>query len=343
MITLDKIQSNKSLKPYNTFGFDVNGKYFIECENQDDIINSITFCKKNNISLLVLGGGSNILFTKDYDGLVLKNNLKGIQVIETNNDFVLVKANAGENWHQFVLTAVANNWCGIENLSLIPGTIGASPIQNIGAYGVEVKDFIVEVEVLLLDTLEVKKITKKDCHFGYRDSIFKNELKNKCIILNVLFQFSTHPKLNLSYGAIGEKLIEKNIGTPSIKDVSDIVISIRESKLPNPKEIGNAGSFFKNPEIKNEQFEQLFKLYPNIPNYKSPLPNHTKIAAGWLIEQCGWKGFRKENIGVHKNQALVLVNYGDGHGNELLALCNEIIESVQNKFSIRLETEVNII
>jgi UDP-N-acetylmuramate dehydrogenase len=338
-----KIQTNFSLKTFNTFGIDTTCAYFVDCNNLNEIIDSIIFSKKNNLPILTLGGGSNILFTKKFDGVVLKNNLKGIEILYTTEESIYVKAGAGENWHQFVLHAVNNGWSGIENLSLIPGTVGASPIQNIGAYGVEVKDTIEEVEVLFIDTLEVKKYTNKECKFGYRSSIFKSELKNKCILLNVTFKLSKLSQLNLSYGAIKETLITNNITVPTIKDVSNAVIAIRESKLPNPKEIGNAGSFFKNPDISNELFEKLIKEYPSIPHYNSPISNHTKIAAGWLIEQCGWKGYRIDDIGVHKNQALVLVNYGNGKGNDLLNLCKQIIQSVFEKFEIKLEAEVNII
>lgn len=338
-----KIKKDFSLKSYNTFGIDTSCSYFIECNNVQDIIDSLSFSKKNNLPLLTLGGGSNILFTKKFEGIVLKNSLKGIEILSTTDEKITVKASAGENWHQFVLHAVNNGWCGIENLSLIPGTVGASPIQNIGAYGVEVKDTIEEVEVLFIDSYEIKKYTNKECKFGYRSSIFKTELKNKCILLNVTYSFSKHATLNISYGAIADTLKANNISEPTIKDVSNAVIAIRESKLPNPKEIGNAGSFFKNPEIPNVLFEKLVQTHPAIPHYNSPIPNHTKIAAGWLIEQCGWKGYRIDDIGVHKNQALVLVNYGNGNGDALLHLCQQIIQSVFEKFEIKLEAEVNII
>jgi UDP-N-acetylmuramate dehydrogenase len=333
------IKTNISLKPYTTFGVDATTKQFIE-------ISSITDLKKvlssNELPILILGGGSNILFTQDFNGLIIKNNLKGIETIHENDTEVVLKVAAGEVWHEFVLFCIQNNYAGLENLSLIPGSVGASPMQNIGAYGVEVKDFILQVEALDLKTLELVVFTNQQCEFDYRSSIFKTHQKGNYFITSVTFQLSKKQAINTSYGAIEAELNAHSIVHPTIKDVSDAVIRIRESKLPNPKEIGNAGSFFKNPSVSNKKAEALKNEFPGIPNY--PQNNGTtKIAAGWLIEQCGFKGKTFGNYGIHKNQALVLVNYGGALGKDIYALSETIIDAVQQKFGILLEREVNIL
>jgi UDP-N-acetylmuramate dehydrogenase len=339
---MPKILKNTSLKPYNTFGLEVNAAYFVEVASiQDfkDVLQS-DIAKANEI--LVLGGGSNLLLTKDFEGLVIKNNYKGISTEKDENGDLLVTAESGENWHEFVLFCVKNNFGGLENLSLIPGTVGAAPMQNIGAYGVEIKDVFVSLEALNRETFEIEIFDKKQCQFGYRESVFKHEAQGKYIILSVTFRLNKEPKLNLGYGAINDTLAEMGVENPSIADVSKAVIAIRQSKLPDPKEIGNSGSFFKNPEIPKEQFEKLKVKYDSIPSYPIS-PETVKVPAGWLIEQAGWKGKRFGEIGVHAKQALVLVNYGAGKGKDIAKLSEEIKVSVFEKFGIKLTVEVNII
>lgn len=333
------LKTNISLKLYTTFGVEATTKQFVEISSIADLKKVLSI---NELPILILGGGSNILFTQDFDGLVIKNNLKGIKIIKENDTEVVLKVAAGEVWHEFVLYCIKNKYAGLENLSLIPGSVGASPMQNIGAYGVEVKDYITEVEVLDLKTHELVLFTNQQCTFDYRSSIFKTKEKGNYFITSVTFQLSKKPTINTSYGAIEAELQAHSIVHPTIKDVSDAVIRIRESKLPNPKEIGNAGSFFKNPSVSNEKAEALKNAFPAIPNY--PQSNGTtKIAAGWLIEQCGFKGKTFNNYGVHKNQALVLVNYGGAQGKDIYTLSETIIDTVEQKFGIRLEREVNII
>ena len=337
-----QIEENISLKPYNTFGLDVKGRFFVRISNLEDVRE--VYSKNNNDfeKKLIIGGGSNILLLSDFDGMVIKNEIKGIEKIKEDEDYVWVSAGAGENWHEFVLFCIANNWAGIENLSLIPGCVGAAPMQNIGAYGVEVKDVIDAVQTLQLNNLESCVFTNKECKFGYRESIFKNEEKGKHFITGVVFKLHKKPDFNIKYGAIEDEL-KKDSQTPiSIRKISDAVIRIRESKLPNPKEIGNAGSFFKNPEISKEQADKLKEKFPGLVAY--PINEKTtKVAAGWLIENAGWKGFKKGDFGVHKNQALVLVNYGNATGKEIVELSNQIIHSIQEKFGIQLEREVNLV
>jgi len=333
------LQENISLRSHNTFGIDVKTKKLATVKNVNELKNILS---NNLLPLCILGGGSNILFTKDFDGLIIKNELKGIQLINENDTEIYLKVASGEVWHEFVLFCIENNYCGIENLSLIPGSVGASPMQNIGAYGVEVKDFITEVEAMHLKSLKITYFSTNDCEFDYRSSIFKTKEKGNYFITSVTFRLNKQPNINTSYGAIQSELEAKGISNPTIKDVSDAVICIRESKLPNPKEIGNAGSFFKNPSVSNEKAEALKNEFPAIPNY--PQNNGTtKIAAGWLIEQCGFKGKTFNNYGVHKNQALVLVNYGGAQGKDIYALSETIIDTVQQKFGILLEREVNIL
>jgi len=335
------IQQNISLKPYNTFGIDAKAKYFVS-------INSITELKdvlqsKDYPDKFILGGGSNMLLTKDIDTLVIHLNLKGIEILSEKNDIVLVKANAGENWHEFVLWCLKHNFGGIENLSLIPGNVGSAPIQNIGAYGVELKDVFVSCEAIDVNSLILKTFTNKDCKFDYRESIFKQDVKGKFIITSVTFQLSKeNHKLHTEYGAISSQLKEMNIEKPTIQDVSKAVITIRQSKLPDPKEIGNSGSFFKNPIISTQHYNSLKTIFPEIPSYIIS-EKEVKVPAGWLIEKAGFKGKTFGNYGVHKHQALVLVNYGGATGKDILKLAKLIQKTVKQIFNIEIETEVNII
>jgi UDP-N-acetylmuramate dehydrogenase len=335
------MQENISLLPYNTFGIFANAKYFTLFSSTEDLKNILQSTEVKTNGLCILGGGSNILLTKDVDKVVLKNELKGIEIISQNNEVALVKCAAGEVWHSFVLWCIENNLYGVENLSLIPGTVGAAPMQNIGAYGVEIKDVFFELEAMQIDSLQMKTFNQAQCEFGYRESFFKRKGKDQYIITSVTFQLNKKANLNASYGAIQEVLTAKQIENPTAKDISKAVIEIRQSKLPDPKEIGNAGSFFKNPEIATKHFLVLKKVYPSMPGYT--LTEYlTKVPAGWLIEQCGWKGFRKDDLGVHAKQALVLVNYKQALGAEIYNLSTQILESVKNKFDIVLEREVNI-
>jgi len=294
----------------------------------------------SKLPLLMLGGGSNLLLTKNYEGLVSKNELSGIEILTADNS-VFVKSAAGENWHDLVLFTIKNNLGGIENLSLIPGSVGAAPMQNIGAYGVEVKDVFHELEAYEIATGKIKKFNAQQCSFGYRESVFKQELKNQFVITSVTLKLTKNPTLNTSYGAINDELKKRGITNPTIKDVSDAVISIRQSKLPDPKEIGNSGSFFKNPVIAKSKFFALKEKFPDIVNYPVD-DNNVKLAAGWLIENAGWKGKTIGNYGVHKNQALVLVNYGGANGNDIYQLSEDILKSVKMLYDVELEREVNI-
>ncbi len=341
-----QIQENISLKPYNSFGIDARARHFASFKNTEELSELITLNPK--LETLILGGGSNILLTKDYDGLLLKNEIKGINKIEEDEEFVYIQAGAGENWHQFVLYCIENNWAGVENLSLIPGNVGASPMQNIGAYGVEIKDVFYELKAFHRKEKTNYTFSLKDCDFGYRESVFKRKYKKEFVIINVTYKLRKQPLFNTSYGAIEQELDRVGVKELSIKAISNAVINIRSSKLPNPAEIGNAGSFFKNPEISNAQFEILKTQFPSVVGYS--LPNgKVKLAAGWLIEQCGpqdevsWKGYRKGDAGCHAKQALVLVNYGNANGNEIYNLSEAILQSVKEKFGVILEREVNII
>jgi UDP-N-acetylmuramate dehydrogenase len=331
-----QIQQNKSLKQYNTFGINAIAKEYAEFESIEDL--KQIDLQKNH---LVLGGGSNILFTKNVDGLVLKNNIRGIELPEETHDHVVVKAGAGENWHQLVLFAVDRGLGGMENLSLIPGNTGASPMQNIGAYGVEIKDIFHSLEAYSVADKTVVTFKKEDCNFGYRESVFKNKYKGQFIICSVSFRLNKKPSINTSYGAISQELEKMGVINPSIKDVSDAVIKIRSSKLPDPKKIGNAGSFFKNPVIEKKLAETLKSTYPDMPYF--PTGDKVKLAAGWLIEQCGWKGYRKGDAGCYDKQALVLVNYGSAFGSEIYDMSEKILQSVKEKFKVTLEREVNIL
>lgn len=335
------IQENISLKNYNTFGIDVQARYFAEIQHIADL-DALRQQSIFNQNKLILSGGSNLLFTQNFNGLVIKNSIKGLGIIKETDTDILLKVNAGENWHQLVLTCVENNWGGIENLSLIPGQVGTSPMQNIGAYGVEIKDVFHSLEAYNLQNGQIETFLHNQCQFGYRESIFKKDLKGKYLISSVVFQLSKQPKVNIAYGAIAKVLEENKITSPSIKDVSNAVISIRESKLPNPKEIGNAGSFFKNPVLSVAHFEQLKQQYPNIVSYPVSA-EEIKVPAGWLIDNAGWKGKRINNYGVHKNQALVLVNYGGAQGKNILTLAQNIQADIKAKYQIDLEMEVNVV
>jgi UDP-N-acetylmuramate dehydrogenase len=334
-----QLTENFSLKSYNSFGIHVMAKYFVAFANTNELAEIL---ENKNEHKLILGGGSNILFTKNYDGLVLKNEIAGIEKINEDDAHVYVRAGAGVGWHEFVLYCINNNFAGVENLSLIPGSVGASPMQNIGAYGVEIKDVFHELEAYNIEEKKLITFSKNDCTFGYRESIFKNKYKGQFVITSVTFQLNKIPKYNTSYGAIETELEKMGVQSLSIKAISDAVINIRQSKLPDPKQIGNAGSFFKNPTIQNTQFEKLKTQFPNIVGYAVG-ENETKLAAGWLIEQCGWKGYRKGDAGCHEKQALVLVNYGNAIGEEILQLSGEIIDSVKLMFDVELHREVNII
>lgn len=337
------MQENISLKPYNTFGVDVKSKYFAEVRSLKELIETLKFSNSIKLPLLFLGGGSNILLTKDFEGLAIQLNLKGIteEIIDDNQ--ILVTAKAGENWHQFVMFCLDKNYGGLENLSLIPGNVGTSPMQNIGAYGTEIKDIFESCKVLNLETLEIEVFNLEKCRFGYRDSIFKQEGKGKYVILEVTFRLTrTDHKIDVEYGAIKSELENLGITNPTIKDVSKAVINIRQSKLPDPKVIGNAGSFFKNPTIPLSQFESLKQKFENIPGF--PNGDSVKVPAGWLIEQAGWKGKQIGNVASHKLQALVIINAtGNATGKEIFDFSTEIINSVKEKFGIELEREVNII
>jgi len=338
-----QIQENISLKPYNTFGINATAKYFASFSSTDDLHELFAFNAKNNLNNpLILGGGSNILLTRDLNGLVALNQLKGIDVVQQDAENIYVKANAGENWHSFVLYCIQNNFAGVENLSLIPGSVGASPMQNIGAYGVEIKDVFHELEAYSIEDKKLVSFNNNDCEFGYRESVFKRKYKDKFIITSVTYRLNKVPVFNTSYGAIQQELEKMGVQELSIAAISQAVINIRKSKLPDPVEIGNAGSFFKNPTVPKEKFETLKQKYPNIVGY-AVNNEQVKLAAGWLIEQCGWKGYRKGDAGCHAKQALVLVNYGNAKGSEIYDLSTEILQSVEDKFGVMLEREVNII
>ncbi|MEO5789403.1 MAG: UDP-N-acetylmuramate dehydrogenase [Gelidibacter sp.] len=335
------IQENISLKPYNTFGLDARARYFVKVESIQDLKEVLSL--DAHPEKFILGGGSNMLLTKDLDCLVIHVALKGIEVVDEKENQVLVKAGAGENWHQFVLWCLEQNFGGIENLSLIPGNVGAAPIQNIGAYGIEIKDVLESCEALNIHTKEIETFTKEHCQFGYRESVFKQDKKNSYVIVSTTLALTKDDhQLHMEYGAITAELESMSITNPTIQDISKAVISIRESKLPNPKEIGNSGSFFKNPVISKTHFEKLQNKFPGIPNYEVS-PNEIKVPAGWLIERSGFKGKTFNDYGVHKKQALVLVNYGNAKGSDILSLALLIQKTIKQLFGITIETEVNII
>lgn len=340
------IHENISLKPYNTFAIGAMARYFAPFKSIDELQEILSVAGKTN--KMILGGGSNILFTKDFNGYVMKNEILGIEKAWEDIDHVYVKAGAGENWHQFVVHCIENNWAGIENLSLIPGCVGASPMQNIGAYGVELREVFHELKAFHLKEKTNYTFTVKDCAFGYRDSVFKNKYKDQFVIINVTLKLRKHPKYNTEYGAVQQELGKMGVKELSIAAISQAVINIRKSKLPDPSVIGNAGSFFKNPSVDNDRYEELKTKYPGIIGYENP-DGSVKLAAAWLIEHCGpresvsWKGYRKGDAGCHERQALVLVNYGKATGGEIFHLSEKIRETVQEKFNVLLEREVNII
>ncbi len=329
-----------SLKEYNTFSIDVKSVYSFFCYNENELISFLDSETAKNNPYYVLGGGSNILFSDDYNGIVILMKNKGIEIINHNDDFVFVKASAGEVWDDFVEYCVNNNYGGIENLSLIPGTVGASPVQNIGAYGVEVKDVIFELEALNRETLKTEIFKNEDCNFGYRNSIFKNALKDKYIILNVTFQLSKKHILKLDYGTIKTVLADND--NPGINDIRQAVIQIRESKLPNSIEFPNAGSFFKNPLVSSYFYKDLKNKFPELISYPA-IGNKIKLAAGQLIDMCNWKGKRENGVGVHDKQALVIVNYNNASGKDILDFSEKIQASVFEKFDVRIEREVTVI
>lgn len=339
-----QVHEKYSLKKLHTFGIDVYAKRFAGFQSLDEL-QILLQQNANADDTLILGGGSNILFTKNFDGLVLKNDIMGIHTISEDDDAIFIQVGAGVNWHHFVMDCVNNNYGGVENLSFIPGNVGASPMQNIGAYGVEIKDVFYELEAYDLEDKVIQKFAAGDCEFGYRESVFKKKYRNRFVILNVTYKLAKSPLLNISYGAIEQELQKMNARELTVKAVSDAVIQIRSAKLPDPKKLGNAGSFFKNPVIDLAQFQQLKELLSStqkdFPFYK-PDEEHYKIPAGWLIEQCGWKGFRKGDAGCYEKQALVLVNYGNATGNEIYQLSEGIKISVLEKYGIELEREVNI-
>lgn len=338
-----QIQNNISLKPYNTFGIDVDAKHFVQLSSHEDVQTFYHEFRHHSQAHneIILGGGSNILFTAPVNGYVLKNDIVGIDKLQENDIHVWVRAGGGVEWHSFVLYCIENGWAGVENMSLIPGTIGAGPLQNIGAYGVELKDVLYELRALQKSDGEIVTFTNTDCEFGYRESIFKKKYKDQFFILDVTYKLSKHPVLNTTYGAIQAQLEKMGVTKLSIKAVSDAIIAIRSSKLPNPKLTGNAGSFFKNPTVPIDQYNLLKEKFPQVVSFKN-LDGSIKLAAGWLIEYCGWKGYRQGDAGVHPLQALVLVNYGHATGKEILTLSDTIIASVQDKTGVLLEREVNI-
>jgi UDP-N-acetylmuramate dehydrogenase len=337
------VTENVSLKSFNTFGIEARARYFVRVQTTAELHDVLANPVYRPLPKLVLGGGSNVLFINDFfDGLVIKIDIKGITVLEETEASVRLEVGAGEVWHDLVVHTIEKGYSGLENLSLIPGTVGAAPMQNIGAYGVEIKETFDSLEALHVESGASRRFTNAECRFGYRESVFKHELKGQYIITSVRFNLSKIPVFHTSYGAIQDTLREMGIGELSVKAISEAVCHIRRSKLPDPAQIGNAGSFFKNPEIPKAQFEALKAQYPGIPGYITS-QDFVKVPAGWLIEQCGWKGKVVGATGVHKMQALVLVNYGDAKGQEIKALAEEVQQSVQERFGIRLTPEVNFL
>ena len=332
-----------SLRAYNTFGIEAEARQFVEISSIDQYVSLRKSGEFAHLPHLFLGGGSNVLLTKAQEALVVKIAIPGITVLKEDADFVWLKGGAGVEWDEFVQYSVNQGWSGLENLSLIPGTVGAAPMQNIGAYGAEIKDTFESLEALNLQTLEVEEFDTKACAFGYRESFFKRAGKGQYLIGSVTFKLSKKPSVKTSYGAIQDVLASKGIRQPSIREVADAVIEIRKSKLPDPKEIGNSGSFFKNPTVSASEASRLMAEFPGIPNYSVEGSSDVKFPAGWFIEKAGWKGFRRGDAGVHAKQALVLVNYGEATGGEILALSAEIKQSIKEKFGVALETEVNIL
>jgi len=334
------LQRNVNLAPFTTFAVEAKTAYFASFTTIEELKKLLSEVKDRK--LLILGGGSNILFRNNFDGVTLHNKIQGISTVKEDENYIVLKVGAGEVWHDFVLYTLSKGWGGVENLSLIPGSVGASPMQNIGAYGVEIKDVFESLEAVEISSGELRTFSHEECQFGYRESVFKKSLKDKYVITSVSYRLSKHPVLNTSYGAIENELKSMGVLHPTIQDVSKAVIAIRQSKLPDPKEIGNAGSFFKNPIISLSHFEKLKKEYPEIPSYKVS-EVEVKVPAGWLIDKAGWKGKTIQNYGVHKKQALVLVNYGKASGEDIYELSEKIIKDIQLRYGILLEREVNII
>lgn len=334
------IEKNVSLRPYNTFGLEAQAKLMARVGSIPELQEVLADSKLQSEERFILGGGSNILLTRNVDGLVIKNEISGIEVVGETEDHFLVKSGAGVIWHELVMHCIENSYAGIENLSLIPGNVGAAPMQNIGAYGVELKNVFHSLEAVEMSTGNVAVFSARDCEFGYRESVFKRKLKGQFIISSVTLKLNKQPNINTSYGAIEQELERLRVSTPTIQDVSRAVINIRQSKLPDPKELGNSGSFFKNPVVLTSKYEELKSKHPNIPGY--PAGENTKLAAGWLIEQCGWKGKVVGQTGSHSKQALVLVNYGNATGVEIFELSEQIMQSVYDTFGVQLEREVNV-
>ena len=337
------MKTNINLQPYNSFGFDAVAKQFVEINEVNDLQTLIKSGALPRQKTLILSGGNNILFQNEvFDGLVIYINTKGIEIIKEGGNEVVVRAQAGEDWPDFVRFCVGKGWHGVENLAHIPGKVGAAPVQNIGAYGMELKDSFAQCEAMDLVTGETKVFTKEECRFGYRESVFKGELKGRYVITSVDFLLKKDAPLNLEYGNIKAYLEENGIPRPTLQQLHDVICTIRDAKLPDVKQIGSAGSFFKNPVIERAQFETLLKEYPTMPHYDEP-NGKVKVPAGWLIEQAGWKGWRNEHVGVYDKQALVLVHYGGGKGQDIVQLANRIQESVEEKFGIRISPEVNFV
>jgi UDP-N-acetylmuramate dehydrogenase len=336
-----QILKDFNLKEFNTFGVPAKANFFVQLETENDFLELIKTREFIDNERLFLGGGSNVLFTKDYAGIVIVNKIKGIENVQEDNDYVFIKAFGGELWHSLVEYSVNKGYWGLENLALIPGTVGASPMQNIGAYGGELKDTMESLEALDMKTGEKRIFSNNECEFGYRDSIFKNKLKGRYFILSVTFKLSKKQNKKIEYKVLKEYIESKSIDTSSPKNISEAVCDIRKSKLPDPKILGNAGSFFKNIFVDKDKFNELLNIYPEIPSFKDE--DNIKIPAGWLIEKAGWKGKRVGNVGVHEKQALVLVNYGGATGEEVKKLSEDIVNSVYSKFGLTLSTEVNFI
>jgi UDP-N-acetylmuramate dehydrogenase len=336
-----KIEENISLKPLHTFKVEAKAKLFARFSSLNDVKELCHIAVEQLQPLLVLGGGSNVLFTKDFNGLVLKNEYKGIEKISETEEYVDIKVYSGENWHAFVLYCLAHNYAGVENLSLIPGTAGAAPIQNIGAYGVELKDVFLQLEAWHIYEKLLVGFSLNDCEFGYRESVFKKKYKNEFIILNLTVRLKKHPVFHIEYGTIQQELEKMNVQQLSIQAIAQAVMNIRQSKLPNPEEIGNAGSFFKNAEVDSDFYYSLKEKYASIPGFETPT-GRIKIPAAWLIEQCNWKGYREGDAGCYIKQPLILVNYGNATGRQIFELSEKIINSVYQKFQIVLEREVNV-
>jgi UDP-N-acetylmuramate dehydrogenase len=336
-----EILQDYPLKELNTFAVKVTSQYYVSVADEGELKEVLASDTARNIPVLIMGGGSNILFTGQFPGLIIHNQIMGMRIIKEDDDSALISAGGGEKWHDLVNFTLEQNLGGLENLSLIPGSVGAAPIQNIGAYGVELKEVFESLTAIELSTGSERSFSKSECDFGYRNSVFKQSLKDKYLITNVHLRLSKKPKLNTSYGAINSLLEHKGITSPTIKDISNAVIEIRQSKLPDPAELGNAGSFFKNPVVDKVDYEGLKLSFPQIPGYING--EMVKIPAAWLIEQCGWKGKRFGDIGVHDKQPLVLVNYGDGKGDAIKLLAEKIKRSVADKFGVELEVEPRIV